>query len=185
MTTSSNASFPHLILGGAKSGKSTFAETLMAALPQPYVYVATAEVLDDEMAERVRRHQQRRADCWETIECPLYLVSTLQNLQNQNRAVLVDCLTLWLTNLLLKTTPTSVEESMQELCQTLPTIDYPLLLVANEVGGGIVPENALARRFRDLAGWLNQQVAAACHSVTLVVAGLPLPLKQPPPSGSA
>lgn len=173
-------SSPHLILGGAKSGKSAFAEALLETLPPPYVYVATAEVLDEEMAERVRRHQQRRAGCWETIECPLHLVGTLKTLQNQNRPVLVDCLTLWLSNLLLQSAPASPAELIQEFCQALQGIDYPLLLVANEVGSGIVPDNALARRFRDLAGWLNQQVAAACRSVTLVVAGLPVQIKHPP-----
>lgn len=174
---------PHLILGGAKSGKSNFAETVMATFPPPYVYIATAEVLDDEMAERVRRHRQRRDSCWETIESPLHLVATLQQLQHAGRAVLVDCLTLWLSNLLLQATTPVPEKSLSELCQFLKVVDYPLLLVANEVGSGIVPENRLARRYRDLAGWANQQLAAHCQTVTLVVAGLPLCLKQPNSNG--
>ena len=168
---------PHLILGGAKSGKSAYAERLITAYPAPYVYVATAQVLDEEMAERVSTHQKRRVLSWETMESPLELAATLRQLLGRNRAVLVDCLTLWLTNLLLQTPEAPPEEAVQDLVELIQTVDYPLFLVANEVGGGIVPENALARRFRDLAGSTSQRVASACRAVTLVVAGLPLRLK--------
>ena len=168
---------PHLILGGAKSGKSTYAETLVAAFPAPHLYIATAQVLDDEMAHRVRVHRKRREHFWETIESPLDLVPALRACQGRQQPVLVDCITLWLSNLLLQTPPQDPEEAVSELVAFLKTVPFPLFLVANEVGGGIVPDNPLARRFRDLAGLANQQMAAVCPVVTLVVAGLPLRLK--------
>lgn len=168
---------PHLILGGARSGKSSYAEALAVAYPAPHIYVATSRVLDEEMAARVRAHRERRADSWKTLECPLELANTLAGLRGQEQAVLVDCLTLWLTNLLLSTPAQAPEEAVSDLVEGIRAVDYPLFLVSNEVGCGIVPDNALARRFRDLAGFANQAVAAACPAVTLMVAGLPLRLK--------
>ena len=168
---------PHLILGGAKSGKSAYAEKLLTAFPAPHVYVATAEVLDEEMARRVHLHRQRRSDSWETVESPIALTKTLGDFQGQQKTLLVDCLTLWLSNLLLQASTSAPEEAVRNLVDFIGIVDYPLLLVSNEVGGGIVPENPLARQFRDLAGIANQQVAAACRAVTMVVAGLPLRLK--------
>ncbi len=174
---------PHLILGGARSGKSRYAEDLVTRHSGPYIYIATAQVLDDEMRERVARHQERRLSAWETVESPLGLVEALGHLRGRGRPVLVDCLTLWLTNLLLRPRQLSPaeppEQSVDRLCTLLPSLDFPVYLVSNEVGAGIVPENALARQFRDLAGLTNQRVAVACRSVTLVVAGLPLLLKHP------
>ena len=176
---------PHLVLGGARSGKSRHAEELLLTFPPPYVYLATAQALDDEMRQRVDEHQRRRGPRWQTIEAPLDLVARLQGLQGRGLPVLVDCLTLWLTNLLLQSpaaaTPPGV--GVDRLCEMIRAADYPLVLVSNEVGSGIVPENALARTFRDLAGRANQQAAAACAAVTLVVAGLPLVLKRTKPSG--
>jgi len=175
----SSQSTPHLVLGAARSGKSRYAEGLILACPPPYLYLATAQLLDGEMEERVRDHRRRRGTRWETVEAPVELVEQLRRLQGRGQAVLVDCLTLWLSNLLLR--PAALvdraSERVAQLCGVVRSVDYPLVLVANEVGFGIVPENALARQFRDLAGWTNQQVAAACKSVTLVVAGLPLVLK--------
>ncbi len=168
---------PHLILGGARSGKSTYAESLTASLPPPYVYLATAQVLDDEMDHRVCHHQARRGAPGHPMETPILLVETLRDLQGGNRPVLLDCLTLWLTNLLLHPSAPDPEREVQALCSVIATVDFPLIIVSNEVGGGIVPENALARRFRDLAGSANQKVAAVCRSVTVVMAGLPLTLK--------
>lgn len=170
---------PHLVLGAARSGKSRYAEQLIEACPPPCLYLATAQVLDSEMEERVRDHQHRRGTHWETLDTPLELVEQLRHLQGRGKAVLVDCLTLWLSNLLLQQAPArdSALGRVAELCTVVRSVDYPLVLVANEVGFGIVPENALARQFRDLAGLTNQQVAAACKSVTLIVAGLPLVLK--------
>ncbi len=168
---------PHLILGGARSGKSRHAENLMAGIGPPCIYIATAQVLDDEMEDRVRRHKERRGTGWETIESPLSLLGTLEGLQGRQRPVLVDCLTLWLSNLLLSASGTSPEEEVAGLCEFLKEVRYPLIMVSNEVGFGIVPDNALARRFRDLAGFSNQKIAARCEAVTLVVAGIPFPLK--------
>ena len=169
---------PHLILGAAKSGKSSYAEKLCGALAPPHLYIATAQVLDAEMEQRIRRHRLRRDASWQTIEAPLDLVGTLEAQQGRGIPLLVDCLTLWLSNLLLaETSADTPEDQVHRLCNFLPTADYPLFLVSNEVGAGIVPENALARRFRDLAGLANQQAAAACAAVTLVVAGIPMRIK--------
>ncbi len=168
---------PHLVLGGARSGKSRRAEALVTELPGPYIYVATAQILDEEMRHRVEIHQQRRGSQWETIECPIHLVTLLQNLNAQTRPVLVDCLTLWMSNILLSQEAPPPEKLIQALSKTVAHTAYPLVLVSNEVGSGIVPDNPLARRFRDLAGFANQSLAEVCPRVTLVVAGLPVHLK--------
>lgn len=168
---------PHLILGGARSGKSSHAERLVTSLPPPYVYVATARILDGEMADRVRRHQDRRSSNWETIECPLDLTGALKRLQGRGRPVLVDCITLWLSNLLLDASAGQPEARLSGLCKFIPAADYPLFLVSNEVGWGIVPDNPLARRFRDLSGLANQRIASVSSAVTLVAAGIPITLK--------
>jgi len=172
--------FPHLVLGGARSGKSTYAEGVVASLTPPYVYVATARIWDEEMRLRVQAHRQRRGVQWEVRETPLDLTGVLRDLQGKGRPVLVDCLTLWLTNVLMQDRGPEPEKLVESLCEMLRAVDYPLVLVSNEVGGGIVPENALARRFRDLSGWTNQRVAAVCPKVTCVMAGLPLSLKGAP-----
>jgi len=177
MAVSSQRPTPHLILGGARSGKSRYAEALVTSLPPPYVYIATAEVLDEEMRQRVLAHQERRKESWETVETALDLLPTLESLQGRAKPVLVDCLTLWLTNLLLRASGSPPEDAVEKLCGFLRIADYPLFLVSNEVGAGIVPENALARRFRDLAGAANQKVAHSCRAATLLVAGLPVVLK--------
>jgi len=169
---------PHLVLGAAKSGKSSYAERLCAALPPPRLYIATARVLDDEMKDRVRRHRERRRSSWETLEAPLDLVPALEARQGKHSPVLVDCLTLWLTNLLLAEPQTALpEHEVARLCAFLAAVEYPLFLVSNEVGAGIVPDNPLARRFRDLAGFANQEVASACKAVSFVVAGIPIRVK--------
>jgi adenosylcobinamide kinase / adenosylcobinamide-phosphate guanylyltransferase len=168
---------PQLILGGSRSGKSSYAESLITKFESPWIYIATAQVLDSEMKDRVAQHRDRRGSEWETIEAPLHLIETMKALESRSRPVLVDCLTLWLTNLLLDPDRPSPEREIDRLCEYLPVTNYPLFLVSNEVGTGIVPENALARRFRDLAGHANQRVAAVCSSVTMVIAGIPLVLK--------
>lgn len=174
---------PHLVLGGARSGKSRYAEHLLLQRSPPYVYVATATVLDAEMQDRIRRHRERRGPDWRTLEVPTGLVDCLGSLQGSGSPVLVDCLTLWLTNLLLDPRTGDLSPHIDALCDVILHADYPLTLVSNEVGGGIVPENALARQFRDWAGWTHQRIAAICPSVTLVTAGLPLPLKRCGSSG--
>ncbi len=163
-----------LVLGGARSGKSRFAEALVIARPAPWLYVATAQALDAEMAERVAEHRRRRAPGWETAEVPLDLADTLAGAP-EGRPVLVDCLTLWLTNVMLADRDVAAES--ERLARVLARPRGPWVAVANEVGYGIVPENALARRFRDAAGRLNQRVAATASRVVLTVAGLPVEVK--------
>jgi len=162
-----------LILGGARSGKSRYAESLIAELPPPWTYVATAEAGDAEMAERIAAHRARRGTQWQTIEAPRDLAAALKSCHTT--PVLVDCLTLWLSNLLLA--EADIEADITGLEQALMAATTPLALVANEVGYGIVPNSALGRRFRDLQGLLNQRIAARADRVVLVVAGLPLAVK--------
>jgi adenosylcobinamide kinase / adenosylcobinamide-phosphate guanylyltransferase len=162
-----------LVLGGARSGKSRYAESLVMALPSPWLYVATAEARDSEMAERVAVHQGRRGPSWTTVETPRDIAGALA--ANANTPALVDCLTLWLSNVLLA--DADVDAEIEHLDEALTHAAAPLVLVANEVGSGIVPDNALGRRFRDLQGLLNQRIVARADRVVLVVAGLPLTLK--------
>jgi adenosylcobinamide kinase/adenosylcobinamide-phosphate guanylyltransferase len=164
------------VIGGARSGKSRYAEGLIAALPAPWTYVATAEALDAEMAERIGAHRARRGSNWRTIEAPRDLAGALKACGAT--PVLIDCLTLWLSNLMLANA--SIEAETERLEQALAAAKAPVVLVANEVGSGIVPDHALGRRFRDLQGVLNQRIAARADRVVLVVAGLPLVLKEAP-----
>ena len=169
-----------LVLGGARSGKSRHAESLVEASGLARTYIATAQALDAEMAERIRHHRERRAGAgWTTIEAPLDLVGALAGAARPRTAVLIDCLTLWLTNVLLLAEDggRDVVAEIATLADRLPRLDGPVVLVANEVGLGIVPDNALARAFRDHAGRLNQAVAAVAQRVVFVAAGLPLVLK--------
>ena len=163
------------VLGGVRSGKSRFAEGLIAGHPGRPVYFATAQAGDAEMAERIRRHRARRGDAWTTLEEPLDLPRALASATRDNGAVLVDCLTLWLSNLMAA--DRTVERETQALLDVLPKLPAPVVFVSNEVGLGIVPDNALARAFRDQAGFLHQSIAAAADRVYLIAAGLPLLLK--------
>ena len=165
-----------LVLGGARSGKSRYAETLITALPPPWIYVATVQALDAEMTARIEVHKARRGAGWTTVEAPRELAGALA--AHVQAPILVDCLTLWLSNLMMADAP--IEQELGRLAQALAKATGPMVLVANEVGSGIVPDNALARRFRDLQGSLNQRIAALADQVVLVVAGLPLSLKGPP-----
>jgi adenosylcobinamide kinase/adenosylcobinamide-phosphate guanylyltransferase len=162
-----------LVLGGARSGKSRYAESLMAALPPPWIYVATAEAGDTEMAERIAAHRTRRGANWRTVEALANLDRVLADYRSE--PVLVDCLTLWLSKLLLD--DGALEDEMARVEKSLLLATAPKVLVSNEVGGGIVPEHPLGRRFRDLQGILNQRVAALADRVVLMVAGLPLIVK--------
>jgi len=176
MTTSADKV---LILGGAKSGKSSLAQSMAEAWGGRLVYVATAQAGDQEMHERIARHQAQRGAAWTTLEEPLELEKALRQADGPEAVLLVDCLTLWLSNLVLgaNLSDPEVVARGQALAQLLPRLEARVILVANEVGLGIVPENALARRWRDLAGGLNQRLASACGTVLLVTAGLPLALK--------
>jgi adenosylcobinamide kinase/adenosylcobinamide-phosphate guanylyltransferase len=167
-----------LILGGARSGKSALAESLARASGLAVSYVATAGADDAEMAERIARHRARRSPDWQLIEERQALAAALRRAAAPDRCVVVDCLTLWLSNLLDE--PAAPERWPRErsaLLDELPGLPGSVILVSNEVGAGVVPANALARRFRDEAGRLHQDLAAVCDRVTLVVAGLPLHLK--------
>ncbi len=166
-----------LILGGMRSGKSRHAEALIEAQPGACIYVATAEAGDAEMAERIRRHRARRGPRWETVEEPLALVETLGRVAGPGRAVLVDCLTLWLSNLLEAGRDAAAES--ERLTAALPELTGPVVLVSNEVGLGIIPDGALARAFVDHAGRLHQAVAGVAQSVQFMAAGLPVQLKSP------
>jgi adenosylcobinamide kinase/adenosylcobinamide-phosphate guanylyltransferase len=176
-----------LILGGARSGKSRHAEALAASCADPgpgaAVYLATAEAGDAEMAARIAEHRARRGALWATEEVPLALPERLA--RRDRRPVLVDCLTLWLSNLMLA--GQDVDDAAAALCSALAEPGGPVILVANEVGLGLVPETPLGRRFRDHAGRLNQAVAAVAERVVFVAAGLPLVLKPyaPPPDSTA
>ncbi len=164
-----------LILGGARSGKSQHAEALVLATDATPIYLATGAAHDDEMAERIRQHKERRGERWRTVEEPLDLADALQREATPGKVVLVDCLTLWLGNLM--GADRNIERDIAALLDILPSLSAPIVLVSNEVGQGIVPDNALARRFRDLAGSMHQDLAAIADRVDFVTAGLAQRLK--------
>jgi adenosylcobinamide kinase / adenosylcobinamide-phosphate guanylyltransferase len=165
-----------LVLGGARSGKSTFAEQIVRESGLDRVYIATAVAGDDEMQSRIAHHRQRRGDGWRTVEEPLHLVDAISREAAGGRILLVDCLTLWLSNLMHAGADTAREA--KRLIAAIEGVACPVVLVSNEVGLGLVPETALGRQFRDEQGRLNQLVAATVASVAFVAAGLPLWLKR-------
>lgn len=172
------AGLPHvLILGGQRSGKSRYAETLVAASGRTPVYVATATAGDGEMADRIAVHKTRRGGAWTTFEEPLALADTLLAASGAERAVLVDCLTLWLANLM--EAGRDVEAESDRLIATLGKVGGPVVLVSNEVGSGIIPMHPLSRRYADAHGILNQRVGAAVGRVVLMAAGIPILIKPP------
>ncbi len=162
-----------LFLGGARSGKSRLAQAAMEALPGPWTYLATAQAWDEEMADRIARHRADRGPGWRTVECPIDLPNAIRGADG---AVLVDCLTLWLTNVMLG--GHDVARYGDDLIAAIGAARHPLMLVSNEVGMGIVPDHPLGRAFRDEAGRLNQAVAAAVDRTWFVVAGMVLPLER-------
>jgi adenosylcobinamide kinase/adenosylcobinamide-phosphate guanylyltransferase len=161
------------VLGGARSGKSSYAQSRAEALPGPHIYIATAQAWDAEMEDRIARHRADRGTSWSTVEAPLDLPQAIA--AQSAPVVLVDCLTLWATNLMLG--DHDVEAATDALCETVRDFDGTIILVANEVGLGIVPDNALARAFRDVAGRMNQRIAAIADEAQFLAAGLPLRLK--------
>jgi adenosylcobinamide kinase/adenosylcobinamide-phosphate guanylyltransferase len=169
-----------LVTGGARSGKSKYAEQRARELGPRRLYIATAEAKDEEMAQRIAEHKRRRGNDWATVEEPVELSSALLAQRGRTDCALVDCLTIWLSNLLLHRDGNFAEDRVEELVETLPRLDFHAVLVTNEVGWGIVPDNALARQFRDLAGWANQRIAAAANEVVLAVAGIPMIVKATP-----
>lgn len=166
-----------LILGGARSGKSALAERLACESGQAVVYIATAQAHDEEMAARIAHHRDRRPAHWQSVEEPLALADTLRAYARPDRCLLVDCLTLWLSNLLGNADDKRLGHEWDALLNVLPALPGELLFVSNEVGLGVVPMGELTRRFVDEAGRLHQAMAARCERVLFVAAGLPLPLK--------
>lgn len=164
-----------LVLGGARSGKSRFAQGRAEILTGELVYLATAQAFDDEMRERIALHRVDRGPRWSTVEAPLELTEAITSYSTPETVVLVDCLTLWASNLLLAERDTAA--ATEGLVHAVLSARGPVILVANEVGLGIVPDNALARRFRDVAGKINQEVARAVDSAIFIAAGLPISLK--------
>ncbi|MEM9385046.1 MAG: bifunctional adenosylcobinamide kinase/adenosylcobinamide-phosphate guanylyltransferase [Pseudomonadota bacterium] len=164
-----------LVLGGARSGKSARALALMENMRRPAM-IATAEPRDGEMAARIQRHRQERGAHWETVESPLGLAQAIGQLQDRSDGIAVDCLTLWLANLMEAVQP-GVDEATDQLLAALRDSGVPVVLVSNEVGLGLVPETSLGRAFRDAQGRLNQRVAQTVATVEFIAAGIPLKLK--------
>ncbi len=167
-----------LILGGARSGKSKLAESLAH---EPRIYIATAQAFDREMKKRIADHQARRSNDWETVEAPLKLAEAIKKHDRPDRFILVDCLTLWLSNLILAKKDWELE--LEGLVEVLGQLKGQAAIVSNEVGLGIVPDNALGRRFRDAQGITNQTIAELADVVVLVTAGIAQQLKGPQPGG--
>jgi adenosylcobinamide kinase/adenosylcobinamide-phosphate guanylyltransferase len=166
-----------LVLGGARSGKSSFALEYVEKSYKSYMFLATAEVLDDEMAHRVELHRKARGPKWQVREEPLEIAQVLAPGNCDVEAVLIDCTTIWLSNVLLQKGADQVPTYENALIEALARSDQSVIIVSNEVGSGIVPEHPLGRQYRDMAGSLNQKMAAAADRVFLVVAGLPVQLK--------
>lgn len=164
-----------LVIGGAKSGKSRHAQMLAEQCEGEHVFIATAQPFDAEMADRIARHRADRDDRWRTVEAPIQLPAAIAAADHPSAVILVDCLTLWASNLLISSE--LIDDHLANLETALSTCRGRIVLVTNEVGWGIVPDNALARRFRDIAGSINQSVARRADRAHLVVAGLPMTLK--------
>ena len=163
------------ILGGSRSGKSSFALDCASKLRGSKAFIATAQAFDEEMKERIERHKKERSADWKTFEEPTALPQILSRISEDHDVIIVDCLTLWLSNLIMN--DTAVDADIESLLSAAATCPSCIFIVSNEVGMGIVPENALARRFRDLAGTLNRRVAEIANVVYLVAAGIPLKMK--------
>jgi len=167
-----------LVLGGARSGKSDYALQRAHKWKGQLVYFATAEAKDDEMKERIARHRaERRSRCWVTVEEPLEVVWRLKEMDENIGAVILDCVTLWVSNALLNKQKDGLESQVAELVEELPLFPFHFLAVSNEVGLGIVPDSPLGREYRDLLGSVNQRLARACNEVVFMTAGIPLQVK--------
>lgn len=167
-----------LILGGARSGKSALAEKKTCNSQKQICYIATATSGDTEMAERIKHHQQNRPSSWKLIEEPVRLAAAIERNAQADKIILVDCLTLWLSNLICHPDTSLLEKEKQNLLHLLTKTQADIILVSNETGLGVIPMGELSRRFVDESGWLHQQLAQICQTVTLVVAGLPQVLKE-------
>jgi adenosylcobinamide kinase/adenosylcobinamide-phosphate guanylyltransferase len=163
------------IIGGARSGKSSFATNEALKIGGRKAYVATAEALDSEMKERINEHKRNRGNEWDTYEEPIEIVSLIKDIHKKYDVILIDCLTLWLSNLMYSNK--EIKNEIHSFCCSLFTVHCSLFTVSNEVGMGIVPDNKMARDFRDLAGFLNQKIAEIADEVYLVTAGIPVKIK--------
>ncbi|HWX25915.1 MAG TPA: bifunctional adenosylcobinamide kinase/adenosylcobinamide-phosphate guanylyltransferase [Steroidobacteraceae bacterium] len=166
-----------LVLGGVRSGKSRYAAELAREQACPVTLIVTGSALDEEMAARIDAHRATRPPAWRVVEEPAHLAAALSAAAAPNRMLIVDCLTLWLTNLLCSEDPQALRRESRSVVETLPTLPGHCVLVANEVSLGVIPANALARRFTDEAGVMHQELAAICDRVVFMVAGLPMTLK--------
>ncbi|MFW1837554.1 bifunctional adenosylcobinamide kinase/adenosylcobinamide-phosphate guanylyltransferase [Acinetobacter gyllenbergii] len=166
-----------LILGGARSGKSRLAEQTAKDTGLSVIYIATAQALDTEMQQRIAHHQQQRPDHWQVYEEPIFLADRLLQCDQANQLILVDCLTLWLTNLLLAEDPALQQQQMQKLFEVLPQLQSQIILVSNETGLGVVPIGEISRHFVDEAGRLHQTLGQLANKVMFCVAGFPMILK--------
>lgn len=166
-----------LILGGARSGKSRLAEQIAKDSGLSVVYIATAQALDEEMQQRIQHHQQQRPSHWQLYEEPIFLADQLLQLDQENQLILVDCLTLWLTNLLLAEDTALLQQQTEKLLKVLPQLKSDIILVSNETGLGIVPMGEISRRFVDEAGRLHQALGQLADKVVFCVAGFPMILK--------
>jgi adenosylcobinamide kinase / adenosylcobinamide-phosphate guanylyltransferase len=166
-----------LVLGGVRSGKSRYAGELAREFSGPVTLIATGSALDEEMAARIEAHRANRPSDWTVVEEPIHLAAALRAAASPDRVLIVDCLTLWLSNLLCGGDTQALQRESVSLVETLPALPGPCVLLANEVGCGIVPVNVLARRFTDEAGTLHQRLAALCDRVVMMVAGVPVPIK--------
>ena len=167
------------VIGGCRSGKSSHAMRLSETIAsEERVYVATCVPYDDEMKDRVVKHQEERDGTWRTVEAPMDLPGTIRKESCRSNVMLIDCLTLWVTNMLMNDYEDSkIEREVTALISEIKKAECPVILVSNEVGAGIVPENKLARKFRDIAGFTNQKIAASADSVVWMVAGIPVDIK--------
>ncbi len=168
-----------LVLGGAKSGKSSFALNLCNEMNLKRIFLATAQARDQEMEERIQRHQAERDDKWHTVEEPVDIVARIRELDSEDTVILIDCLTLWLNNLFMKHEKDHalIYQEIDGLAKQLNNIRGTVVAVSNEVGWGIVPDNAMSRKYRDIAGFTNQRIASLSRKVVITFAGLPMVLK--------
>ena len=167
-----------LVIGGCRSGKSSHALHLAEQIPGQQIFIATCTAPDKEMEQRVLRHRQQRGNAWKTLEVPLLISEAINKHSQKGNVILIDCLTLWINNLIMDDEdPTKIDEKILKLTQSIVKAECPVILVSNEVGTGIVPDNRLARLFRDIAGFANQKVATCVDRVIWMVAGIPVKIK--------